>query len=424
MEGDTTRVRETLSQGMVYSISGYLRRLAQSSVCWLLLVGSSWVTRVPGMLRVATVMPPPARLRRWAVASLAVAGTFHAFSGATTPAVSSALDVQVQVGTPFTYRITINQAWIINSFDAYPLPPGLTLNKKLGFIAGKPTVVGTNDVTLVASQDNLPDRTLTDSMTLRVTAAPAPPLFSLNPVDTIAVAGDDVILTSAAIGTGTIRFQWYRGESFRGNVFLGPIIVGATNAALVLPHVTVDDGGYYFSSAINAAGTNYSQPAQVSLILPPQIYSQPDNVTIHEGAPFGIYIYADGGVVLNYQWRKAGNSIPGATNDFWYVDAAVPGDAGSYDVVLDNAAGQLTSNPARVTVADPLRVQMIRTSPKSAVLKFNSIPGASYSINYADRLTNTWDNWNYLTDFTATGSNSVKNVLSTSPVRFFRVTPD
>ena len=416
--------RGTPGRGREHSVGVSLRRLAQSSVCWLLLAWSSWVTRVPGFWRMVTVVAPPALLRRWAVASLAMAGTLHSVSGATAPAISSSLNVQVQVGTPFTYRITINQALTINSFDAYPLPPGLTLNKKLGFITGKPTQTGTNTVTLLASQDNLPDRTLTNFMTLRVTAAPAPPLFSLDPVDTVVVAGQDATLTSAAVGTGTIRYQWYRGSSFRGNIFLGPAIPGATQPTLVLPHVTVDNGGYYFSSAINVAGTNYSQPALVSLIVPPQIYSQPESRTVHEGAPLGLYIYADGGAVLNLQWRKNGTPIPSATNEFWSLDAAAATDAGSYDVVLDNVAGHLLSGKARVTVVDPLVFQMIRTSPRSAVLKFNSIIGASYSILYVDPLTDALGHWNYLADVTATGTNTVKNVLSSSPNRFFRVIPD
>ena len=393
-------------------------------VAWLFLQ-----LRLPRYPRICVLPEPtswvvPSRVIRWSATSLVVLGAVHAVSGASGPAFSSALDVQVQVSTPFTYRIAINQAWPLNSFDAKPLPAGLTVNKKLGILSGKPTAVGTNLITIVASQDNLPDRTLSDVLTLRVTAAPAPPLFSVNPLDAEVVVGTDVTLTSEAIGTGTVRYQWYRGLSFRGNTYPTDAVIGATSPQLVLPHVSEADGGYYFSAASNASGTNFSVPALVGVLVPPTLDTPPIDVTAHEGATAWFYVYGNGGARLNYQWRKDGTEITGATNGSIYFYPVARDDAGSYDVVLDNAAGRVVSPAARLAVVDPVRVSMTHTPAGSVALQFNSIPKNTYSVYYTDLVTNTFDSWLYLIDLVATSTNTVKGVATTPPRRFYRVIPD
>ena len=345
-------------------------------------------------------------------------------SGASGPAFSSALDVTVQVATPFTYRIAINQVWPLNSFDAKPLPPGLTVNRKLGIISGKPTVVGTNVITITASQDNLPDRTLNGPLTLRVTAGPAPPLFSVNPGDTQVVVGSPVILTSEAIGTGTIRYQWYRGLNFRGNIYPTDPIPGATSPQLSFLQVGEGDAGYFFSSASNAEGTTYSVPALIGVVIPPVIDSPPTDLTVHEGASAWLYLYARGGAELNYQWRKDGSELTGETNASLGFFPVTRGDAGRYDVVLSNAAGRLVSDPATLQVVDPVQVRMTYTHTGSISLQFNSIAGRGYSVYYTDVVTNGLDSWFYLVDVTANATNTIRGVVTTPPRRFFRVIPD
>ena len=400
--------------------------LLRAVTCWVLFAWAGLTSRFPSVLRAAVVLAPPQRVRRWAVASVAVAGTFHAVSGATAPSISSPLDVQVQVGTPFSYRISINQVWLINSFDAAPLPPGLVINRKLGVITGKPTQVGTNSVRITASQDNLPDRTLSGLLNLRVTAVPAPPLFSLDPTNIVALSGQDVTFVSEALGTGTLRYQWYFGFGLRGQVSRGDPIPGATNATLLLRKVTEKDLAYYISSASNSAGVTFSQPGLLSLILKPTLYYQSESQTVHERASTALYVSADGGAELNYQWRKDAVPIPGETNSLIYFAFVARTDAGSYDVLMDNVAGHLVSHAAVLTVVDPFQVHMSQKTPRTAALQFNSIPGATYSITYLDRLDVdpvAWQ-WFYLMDFLATGTNSTVNGLSGGSMRFFQVRPD
>ncbi len=386
-----------------------------------LLAWGCFHNRMPAMGRLLAGFVPPARLRRWGFAALALAGGWHSVSGATAPSLSSATDVQVQVNTPFSYRITINQAWALNVFDASPLPPGLSVNKRFGFISGKPTQIGTNSITLIASQDSLPDRTLSGILVLRVTSGQAPPLFKSDPTNVVAIVGEPVVLSAEAIGTGSIQYQWYRGNMIFGMFFEGPTVDGATDPQLVIPSASPADVGWYVVKASNAAGTTTSQPAELLLIVPPEVYSQPGDTTVHEGMPLGLYVGADGGAELSIQWRKDGIPVPNATNQSFNVLATARSDAGTYDAVLDNAAGHAVSDPALVTVVDPLRPQMHRSDQGAPILGFDAIPGIYYTIFYSESLD---ADWNYLTDVLATGTNVTRTVDSGRPHRFFRVGPN
>jgi formylglycine-generating enzyme required for sulfatase activity len=53
---------------------------------------------------------------------------------------------------------------------------------------------------------------------------------------------------------------------------------------------------------------------------------------------------------MSYQWRFNGNNIPGAMDLIHTIANVALGDAGSYDVVIANDSGTITSDPAQLTV--------------------------------------------------------------------------
>jgi hypothetical protein len=59
---------------------------------------------------------------------------------------------------------------------------------------------------------------------------------------------------------------------------------------------------------------------------------------------------------ITYQWRRNGVNVPGRTASTLVLGSVAPGDAGSYDVVVSNPAGSVTSAPpaAVLTVINPL----------------------------------------------------------------------
>ena len=55
------------------------------------------------------------------------------------------------------------------------------------------------------------------------------------------------------------------------------------------------------------------------------------------------FIVAATGYLLNYQWRKNGVGLAGATSDTYSLPFAQTNQAGSYTVVVSNFLGSVTS---------------------------------------------------------------------------------
>src|SRR3984885_10740160 len=83
----------------------------------------------------------------------------------------------------------------------------------------------------------------------------------------------------------------------------------------------------------------------------PQITTQPANQTVSVGQSATFSVTASGTAPLNYQWRKNGSAITGATGSSYKTPATVSGDNGSsFTVIVTNAAGSMTSHAATLTV--------------------------------------------------------------------------
>lgn len=68
------------------------------------------------------------------------------------------------------------------------------------------------------------------------------------------------------------------------------------------------------------------------------------------GAPLNLVVDVGGTPSLNYQWRKNGSAIGGATRSALSIASLTPNDSGSYDVIVTNAFGKVSSSPAVIAV--------------------------------------------------------------------------
>ena len=90
--------------------------------------------------------------------------------------------------------------------------------------------------------------------------------------------------------------------------------------------------------------------ARVTIANPPQITSFfPTNLTVLVGQPAAINVVA-AGPSLAYQWRKDGQVLPGATTSTYSLAAAQVSNSGSYQVVVTNTSGSVTSPIATLLV--------------------------------------------------------------------------
>ncbi len=83
----------------------------------------------------------------------------------------------------------------------------------------------------------------------------------------------------------------------------------------------------------------------------PTIAAQPSSQTVAAGQAATFSVVASGTAPLSYQWKKNGANITGATSASYTTPATTSGDNGStFQVVVSNSAGSVTSNAATLTV--------------------------------------------------------------------------
>src|SRR6266404_2568819 len=83
---------------------------------------------------------------------------------------------------------------------------------------------------------------------------------------------------------------------------------------------------------------------------PPSVVVSPLSATKCPGESAGFTATANGTGPLNYQWRKAGGIIAGATASALALDFVSNNDSGAYDVIVSNSCGTVTSAAATLTV--------------------------------------------------------------------------
>ena len=83
---------------------------------------------------------------------------------------------------------------------------------------------------------------------------------------------------------------------------------------------------------------------------PPTITSQPKGQCVAEGLAVSFSVIAQGSPAPTYQWRYDGTPMPAETNPTLSIASVASFDAGTYDVVVSNPSGSVTSSVAVLTV--------------------------------------------------------------------------
>ncbi len=96
---------------------------------------------------------------------------------------------------------------------------------------------------------------------------------------------------------------------------------------------------------------------------PPSITTQPASETVTAGQSATFTVTASGTAPLSYQWQKNRSDITGATSPGYTTPATTTADNNStFDVVVTNSAGSVTSNTATLTVSPSSSISIITNS--------------------------------------------------------------
>src|SRR5277367_610605 len=198
-----------------------------------------------------------------------------------------------------------------------------------------------------------------NAATLTVTTAAVAPTITTQPVNQTVTAGQTATFAVVAAGTAPLSYQWQKN---------GANIAGATGASYTTPATATTDNGSTLRVAVsNTAGSVTSNAATLTVnaaVVAPTITTQPVNQTVTAGQTATFTVVAGGTAPLNYQWQKNGANIAGATGASYTTPATATTDSGStFDVVVSNTAGSVTSNAATLTVNAGAVAPTITTQP-------------------------------------------------------------
>jgi hypothetical protein len=257
-----------------------------------------------------------------------------------------------------------------------------------------------------------PGGSSSNSATLSVSSGVIAPTITTQPQSLTVTNGNDALFTVVASGT-TPNYQWR---------FFGTNLPGATAASLSIPSAQPVNSGDYVVDVWNSAGTNTSNPAHLTVLVPPGITTQPQSLTVTNGNS-ALFSVVASGTTPSYQWTFFGTNLPGATSSSLSILKAQPANSGDYTVVVSNGAGTTNSNPAHLTVLVQL-VPPILTNVLWVVdhIEFD-VAGPSQISNVVWYSTNvSLSNWAAIqTNYSAAGTVHCSCTNRASGIGFYRV---
>lgn len=253
----------------------------------------------------------------------------------TPPIITSDLFASARVGEPFSYQIVATES--PTSFDATPLPAGLTVNTATGLIDGTPTEDGLFDVPISATNADG-----TDQETLALTIDPpfAVPVITspLTASGTVGVPFDYTITADGEPAPDTF-----------GAVPLPTGLVLDPEIGVISGTPTVDGETPVDISATNEAGTGNATLVITIAAVPvetPEITS-PLNVSAQLGQPFSYQISA-----TNDPFEFSATNLPLglAVNTTTGIIDGTPLEMGSFGVTISATNGAGDGPPALLTI--------------------------------------------------------------------------
>src|SRR5467141_3701908 len=305
-------------------------------------------------------------------------------SSAATLTVNAAAVAPTITAQPGNQTVTAGQTAAFTVVAAGTAPLSYQWQKNGANIAGATSTSYTTPVTTTADSgtsfavvvSNTAGTVTSAAATLTVNPAPVAPTITTQPGNQTVTAGQTATFTVVAAGTAPLSYQWQKN---------GVNIAGATSTSYTTPVTTTADSGSTFDVVVsNTAGTVTSAAATLTVNpapVAPTITTPPANQTVTAGQTATFTVVAAGTAPLNYQWQKSGANIAGATSASYTTPATVAADSGStFDVVVSNTAGTVTSAAATLTVNPALTVPSITSlNPASGLVGASvTIAGANF----------------------------------------------
>jgi hypothetical protein len=356
-----------VTSGSVSNVNGILTNsltFTTTSNQFYFAVMSNAVGSVTSRLATVTIMTNPT------VTSQPVSVT-------TNPGANITFTVGMAGSGPFTYQWQFKSISDTN-FNDYGSPTSnnfLQLNNVTTNDAGDYRVVIANQVGSVTSQV----ATLTLDGRVLITAQPQG--------QTVA-QGSNVTLSVSAVGSPPLRYQWFFNDTL--------VLPDATNETFSIASVQTSDAGSYSVVVSNDMNAVTSSAAGLTVLGPPVIITQPQDIVTNSGKSVKLTLSASGSLPMSNRWWRivgAGNVLANSgtvsnnnglvTNTFTFSTTSNQ----FYFAVLSNSVGAVTSRVASVTI---LTNPVVTSQPQSVTTNYGATVAFSASATGSPPLTYQW----------------------------------
>ena len=162
------------------------------------------------------------------------------------------------------------------------------------------------------------------------------------PNNTTVIQSNNATFSASASGNPVPDLQWRRN---------GVDISGQTGSSYTVTNAQypADDGAVFSLVASNACGM-VTNSATLTVIVPPVISVQPVSLVVTSTQSATFSVTASGVPTPTYQWQFNNIPISGETNATLTIASATSANIGTYKVVVNNAAGSVTSSNATLIV--------------------------------------------------------------------------
>lgn len=265
------------------------------------------------------------------------------------------------------------------------------------------------------------------------------PVIVAQPRNKVAAVGTTVSLTVEASGTASLHYRWQYN-----NIDL----VGQTNETLSLADAQPAQSGVYRVEVNNLAGTAWSQPAAVTVAVPPTIMSNPASQMVSLGGVATLGVTVTGTAPLHCQWFCNGWPVSGATNTTLTVNNISLGALGNYWVAVTNLVGATQSAAASLSLGgidtdgdgmpdalellagtNPLDAQSILKLKFDGLefgtgrprLSFMAMASLAYRIQWTTSLGGTWSDLTNVSPDPTSRRVEITDSSATGMMRLYRV---
>ncbi len=216
-------------------------------------------------------------------------------------------------------------------------------------------------------------------------------IIIIPPVSQMTIAGNTASFSVVAAGAAPFSYQWQATNSAAGgftNLVNGGQVSGATSNILTIANASTNWTLAYQVIVTNSVGSVTSAPpVTLTVVTSPVITSGPVSQSALAGSPVSFSVSALGVALVSYQWQTNGGSgwgnlvnggiITGATSNVLSFASVTTNWALSYQVIVSNSYGSVTSTPAATLTV--VSIPVITTQPVSQTV----LPGQTVSLSAA-----------------------------------------